>query len=223
MGDGTEQSPFTHEDVLRRIRENGGTAEGLDLSGSVFEEEIDVSNLHLKGIILNKAVLVRAKFNGSNLSNGQLRGATLLEAKFNKYDDKPFPKFTILTSADLRCADPREAGFIGAFLDNTNFRKATLTDANFTIDGRRTPDLRFTDFRGADLFSADFTGRTFTFTKLEGAYINWAKITEEPIYLGDADRGNYQIGEESGEKPNYYSAAHCYRHLKMWYNHSGVL
>jgi len=33
MGDGTQENPFTREDVLRLIEENGGTAKGLDLSG----------------------------------------------------------------------------------------------------------------------------------------------------------------------------------------------
>ena len=55
MGDGTEQNPFTREDVLRRIEENGGTAKGLDLSGKRFEEGIDLRDeLDLKEIILKK-------------------------------------------------------------------------------------------------------------------------------------------------------------------------
>jgi len=33
MGDGTQENPFTREDVLKKIEENGGTAKGLDLSG----------------------------------------------------------------------------------------------------------------------------------------------------------------------------------------------
>ena len=76
--------------------------------------------------------------------------------------------------------------------------------------------MHFTDFRGANLFFADFTGRTFHFTKLEGAYLNWAKITEEDVHLGDADWGNYKIGEEIKYK-DYYSAEHRYRQLKEWY------
>jgi len=30
MGDGTKENPYTREDVLRLIEENGGTAKGLD-------------------------------------------------------------------------------------------------------------------------------------------------------------------------------------------------
>ena len=43
MGDGTVQNPFTREDVLRLIEENGGRAEGFDLSEKVFVEQIDLS------------------------------------------------------------------------------------------------------------------------------------------------------------------------------------
>ena len=55
MGDGTKENPFTREDVLRLIEENGGKADGLDLSEKVFEGGIDLSGLNLKGIILDGA------------------------------------------------------------------------------------------------------------------------------------------------------------------------
>jgi hypothetical protein len=38
MGDGTKENPYTRKDVLRRIRNNGGTAKGLDLSNSGLKE-----------------------------------------------------------------------------------------------------------------------------------------------------------------------------------------
>jgi len=214
------QKPLTREDVLKRIRKRGRRTEGFNLSGEEFEDGIDLSDLILRGIILNKAVLLSANFNGSDLSNAKFIGAKLERAKFNECKDKPFPTFAKLTGADFRGADLYEAEFIGAFLNNTNFRGAKLLNANFTIEGRRTPDLLFTDFRGADLFSSDFTGRSFHFTKLEGAYINWAKITEERTFLGDADWGNYIIGEEKPRK-DFYSAEHRYRQLKEWYRKSG--
>ena len=56
MGDRTEQSLYTREDVLRLIAENGGTAEGLDLSGKTFVEDINLFGLDLNGIILRGAV-----------------------------------------------------------------------------------------------------------------------------------------------------------------------
>jgi len=83
MGDGTEKNPYTREDVLRRIRNNGGTAEGLDLSGKVFEEGIDFTGIYLAGIILEGAFLAKANFKDVLLPNSNLRGAFLVGANFH--------------------------------------------------------------------------------------------------------------------------------------------
>ena len=75
MGDGTEQNPYTREDVRRLIEEHGGTAEGLDLSEKwfedgidlsekVFEKQIDLSDLDLRGIILKNSHLLAAHLEG---------------------------------------------------------------------------------------------------------------------------------------------------------------
>ncbi len=37
MGDGTEQNPYSRDDVLRLIEENGGKDKERDLSGKGFE------------------------------------------------------------------------------------------------------------------------------------------------------------------------------------------
>ena len=50
-----EEKPLTCEDVRRLIKENGGTAKGLDLSEQTFVEAIDLSDLDLHGIILKDA------------------------------------------------------------------------------------------------------------------------------------------------------------------------
>ena len=52
MGDGTKDKPYMRKDVLRRIRKNGGKAEGLDLSNCNFVNAVDLSGLDLSGIIL---------------------------------------------------------------------------------------------------------------------------------------------------------------------------
>ena len=54
---GEKEKPLTREDVLRLIKENGGKAEGLDLSRKVFEKGIDLRRLNLEGIILKEAIL----------------------------------------------------------------------------------------------------------------------------------------------------------------------
>lgn len=73
MGEGTEQNPYTREDVLKKIEENGGKAEGPDLSRKWFEEGINLNEVNLGGV---------------NLRNAHLKGVLLWGAKFT--DDTSF-------------------------------------------------------------------------------------------------------------------------------------
>lgn len=82
MGDGTRENPYTREDVLKLIEENGGKAKGLDLSGKVFKRGIDLSELDLEGIILSDAVLGYANFKGARLWEVHFEGAHLDFAHF---------------------------------------------------------------------------------------------------------------------------------------------
>ena len=107
MGDGTKENPYTREDVLRLIEENGGTAEGLDLSAKEFEEDIDLHELNLEGIILKKATLKGAHFEKSRLWGAHLEGADLSFAHFE-----------------------------GASLQFTHLEGATLWYAEFSSDSR---------------------------------------------------------------------------------------
>jgi len=68
--------------VLRLIKENGGIARGLDLSGMFFEKGIDLSKLNLRDIILKEAFLRDAHFEGSELCGSHLERAYLEFAHF---------------------------------------------------------------------------------------------------------------------------------------------
>jgi len=210
MGDGTKEKPLTCEDVLRLIKENGGKAEGLDLSEKVFEEGIDLSGLDLSGIILNGAHLFRANFNGSNLNRASMQGTNLQYATFNPYE--------------LRITSLQGVDFRGAHLEHAEFKEAELIADLFNgeSDDSAPAYLENTDFRSANLVFADFTGCYFYGTKLEGAYIQVANIFE--AHLEDAVWGSYKIGEETGEeiRKDFYSAESIYRRLKIWYTNAGI-
>ncbi|MFC1956062.1 pentapeptide repeat-containing protein [Chloroflexota bacterium] len=113
MGDGTKENPLTCEDVLRLIAENGGKTEGLDLSGKVFEREIDLREFYLLGIILKKAMLYEA-----HLERALLAGAKLQEAG--------------LTGAHLEGAILVGANLKGTYLKVTSLQGADLTGANLS-------------------------------------------------------------------------------------------
>jgi len=222
MGDGTKKSPYTREDVLRLIKENGGKAEGLDLSERTFEEGIDLSDLDLSGIKLNNARLFLAKFNGSNLDRAVMLGTKLQHATFNPLDSK---------DAELKNASLQSASLGDADLTNAEFRHANLTAACFWIatgHGMITwgptvvlspAFLHGTDFRGANLFLANFKDCYFYGTKLDGAYIRGADIYD--AHLEEADWGSYIIGEEN-KKEELYFALNVYRKLKIWYTNAGM-
>lgn len=216
MGDGTKENPLTREDVLRLIEENGGTAKGLDLSGKIFEEAIDLSGLDLHWIILKDArfsthfegrQLVGAKFDGSDLTGADLRGINLQYAQFRKLNNQP----TCLAIANLRGSSLLNANFQGADLTGAKF--GDVTEAGEYLEAM----LDDTDFRGAKLFRANFKGCYFYGTKLEGAFIRGADIFD--AHLEEVDWGSYKIGEEKGG--DFYSAIHYYRRLKTWYTNAG--
>lgn len=107
--------PLTRDDVLGLIKQNGGTARGLDLSGREFEEGIDLSKFDLDGIILKKAYLVGANLEGAHLGDANLEGANL-------------------EFADLAGAHLWGANLEGAYLGETNLEGAHLWSAEFSHD-----------------------------------------------------------------------------------------
>jgi len=214
--------PLTRKDVKRLIEENGGTAAKLDLSGKMFEDKVDLSDLDLSGIILSDARLFRANFNGSELDGAIMQRTRLEYAIFNPLKSK---------NASLQAVDLRNA-----YLQNAEFKEADLTAAQFQkseleatpVVGTPTPVKLFlllpaylenTDFRSSNLRLTNFEGCFFYGTKLEGACIRGAGIFE--AHLEDADWGSYIIWEES-KKEELYFAENIYRRLKLWYQKHGM-
>ena len=90
MGEEKEK-PLTRKDIKAKIKEHG-SPRGLDLSGKVFEEGIDLRGLELKGIILRDAIfptnfkskIIRvADLTGIHLEKADLTGAHLEGAGFS--------------------------------------------------------------------------------------------------------------------------------------------
>ena len=111
MGDGTHENPLTREDVLRLIEENEGKAKGLDLSGKVFKEGIDLSGLNLEGINLRNGLFVGATLRKTNLSSSQLQGVNFIisdlqgaNLEYSNLEDAQLLG-TILCEADLNLVE----------------------------------------------------------------------------------------------------------------------
>jgi len=208
-----KDKPLTREDLLERIKSNKNSTDKLDLSESYFEEGIDLRGLKLNGINLTNCYLYRAHFDGASLFCANLQGCNLGYATFDKLDGQ----ITNLEGADMG----------SAILDFASFQEANLTCAQFQgpPDKNFAAYLKNTDFRKANLFRANFKNCYFYGTQLEGTLISGADIEEG--HLGDADWGNYRIGEEieaeSDKTKNYLFkiAEQTYRQLKMLYQDLG--
>jgi len=204
MGDGTKENPYTREDVLRLIEENVGTAEGLDLSGRVFEAGIGLGKLDLRGIILKKATFLvsfgseeplAARFDGSRLSHAHLE------------------------EVDLQHAHLEGAELIGAHLEEANLASSHLKGV----------DLIGAHLEGADLSITNLKGTDFGNAHLKGIFFWGAKFSSD-TRLESVDWGDHIVGEEKEEKrweerEDYlamWAVDNVYRRLKLWYAEHGI-
>ena len=236
MGDGTEENPYTREDVLRLIEENGGEAEGLDLSGKRFQEGIDLRELDLEGIVLEEAKLGGAHLEGAFLWDANLERAVLIEAHLEGADlGRAHLEGADLVNAHLEGADLWRAHLEEAFLVGAHLEGAFLASAH--LEGA---DLSDAYLEGADLWLAHLEGAYLVDAHLEGAKLRWANLKGTDLreaHLEGANLegvefspdtrlegvhwGNYILGEE---KPDRFfdKAVDSYRRLKQWYTNAGM-
>jgi hypothetical protein len=195
MGDGTRANPYTRKDVLRLIKENGGEAEGLDLSGKIFESDISLSGKNLNGIILRGTDLDGAYFEEADLSKADLSEAYLHDAWFKKAE---------LSEANLSGAYLERAQFGEAWMRETNLQKAQLVDANL---------------EGAYLGDARLNGCNLSHAGLKGIYLHNAEFTYDTKFE-NANWGDYILKEENTGCLDL--AQETYRRLKNWHTQHGI-
>ncbi len=181
MGNGTEENPFTSEDVERLIKEHGGTAKGLDLSGKVFEEGIDLRDVNLSRIILKQAKFPwygeDGKPAGANLENADLMHAHLEGAKLIGANlDGAHLLGAHLEGAYLVDAHLEGAHLLGAHLEGAGLERAYLEGADLLNAHLEGADLGFAHLEGADLMDAHLEGACFEFAHLEGANLSNARL-----------------------------------------------
>jgi len=193
-----KEKPLTREDVLKLIEENGRTAKGLDLSGKVFEEGIDLRGLNLNGIILN--------------------GARFPD-KYQETEHKIFVQPAQLQFVDLQGAQLKEAVLAGVHLQGAKLMRAQLQKAHLILANLQGATLRWAELYGTDLSDTQLQGTDLYKSKLEGAYLHRAKFSSD-TRLEDADWGSYILGEET--KGLFDLATATYRQLKVWYANAGI-
>jgi len=237
---------LTREDVLRRIQENGGKAEGLDLSGKVFEESIDLRGLNLSGTILRRTdlsgshpptedntgfgIYYSPKTQGAHLEkaylyNSDLREAMLAYVHFERsiLARAKLDKATLwdahLEEADLTNTSLKEADLESACLQEARLYGADLQDSNLSNAKLQMSRLFYAKLKGASLNGAHLEGADLSDAELEGAYLSGAQF-DNSTRLQDIKWGNYLIGEEIDGPLD--SALDTYRRLKIWYTNAGM-
>jgi uncharacterized protein YjbI with pentapeptide repeats len=215
MGRGTEKSPYTREVVLRLIKKNDDTAVGLNLSGKVFEEGIDLSWLNLDGIILNKAVLREAHLEGAALSFASLEQAYLFWAHLEMAD---------LSFASLERAVLSEAHLEGTFAGDANFERASLRAAilensSLIASNFENAFIAYANFKRADLSDARLEGANLRGANLQKAILSGVNLSHD-TKLESVNWGDYILGEERGRFFDWASGT--YRSLKMWHKEHGL-
>ncbi len=115
---------------------------------------------------------------GANLSNADLRAATLVESDLT---GASFYYANLigadLSDAILDLADIRGANMFYATLDGIRAAGADLSGVNLTGAGLNRADLTDTDLSGANLFAADLKGATLNHTDLGRASLYRADLT----------------------------------------------
>jgi len=204
MGDGTKENPYTREDVLRLIKENGGRAKGLDLSEKIFEKGIDLrglNNNHLQGITLDNARFPLSLRRDSPLRGANLKGVHLEGAH--------------LLSTHLEEADLSDAYLEGARLWHAHLERAYLSSAHLEEANLRGAHLEEANLQSANLKGADLTG-----THLEGAQLTDVRLSSD-TKLHNVDWGsNYILAEERHGQLDW--AEDTYRTLKVWHTQAGI-
>jgi len=117
----TEGKPLTKEDVLKLIKEHGGT-DGLDLSGRNLEG-IDLSDLDLWGINLQGAILIQANLELTKLNLVNLRVSFLKDADL---------QYAELIGTNLQGADLEDANLQGTDLRGADLSKVSLFGAQIS-------------------------------------------------------------------------------------------
>jgi len=188
--------PVTREDLLKMIERHGGKAEGLDLSKREFEENINLSKLNLRGIVLKEAtlwyahlegaklpdahlertILRGARLEGANLSGANLDGADLSGANLEKAD---------LSGAQLKKADLLKCHLEEAKLSDAHLEGADLEEAHLERANLKFSSLKEAYMMKAHLEEVDLTGAHLRGAHLEGASLQGAKLAGAHLEKAD--------------------------------------
>lgn len=187
--------------------------QNVNLSGSDLDDA-DLSQAHLAGAKLRRAVaynvnlawanLFKADLSFAQMIRADLRSAAMANSMMVRIDlQEADLSSTNLSYADLTNADLRGAKFTSPLLIGTN-----LTRVNFRGTNLSAASLRGLEMSGADLSQASLVGTHFHASNLSGANLSGADLTRAFLFgvdLTDANLENAILSGTDFEKPSYGS------------------
>jgi uncharacterized protein YjbI with pentapeptide repeats len=206
--------PLNRKDLLKQIEKRSNKAEGLDLSRREFEENIDLSQLDLSGILLREASLWYARLEGANLSGAHLERAILRGA----YLEGANLSGAHLEGADLQGAHLEGANLSGAYLKKANLLKAHLEKASLAdarLEGAVLEEARldWADLSGANLEKAYLMNAYLDGANLSGAHLKEAQL--EDISLEGAKLAKAHLEGANLQRANLQGATLQGAHLQQ--------
>jgi uncharacterized protein YjbI with pentapeptide repeats len=226
--------PIGREDLLKLIKENGGSAKHLHLSGMDMRG-IDLRGLHLEGMYLMGSNLEGAMaqpmiaFQGQELPTENLIDGVILD-RWAKGEELPgicvtataFSR-TLFMEANLSRSDFRWANLSGLSLNGANLRAAKMSKANLSGAQLQWADISRTDLQGANLREASLEGATILdadlrYADLRDARLYGARIVT-PFLVGICWGDKYVVPEEA--EGSYSEAEQVYYTLKQAYENAG--
>jgi uncharacterized protein YjbI with pentapeptide repeats len=167
---------------LRRASFAGANLFGAKLVGA------DLSGANLSGANLNLAWIMRAKFDGANLSKASLKGLVVSPGLDISLPDAPSFVATDFSGAEIQ-----------ARLSRFDLRQANFTNARLGADMKnQSMGLMRTDLSGANLANADFTGADLGRALLRFANLSGASLARANLYGVDLSGADLTGADLSG-------------------------
>ena len=230
--------PLVRKDLLHLIKENGGSAGYIDLSG------LDMSRIDIRGMDLSQTLLIGCNLEGAiakpmitmrngktELTPGDLAYEYVLQTWVSGEISPPDAEVisTVLkgslmqggnlSKTDFRYCNFSNATLMGCDITGSTLLSANLSSANLAWARLQEVDLRSAVLNGADLersriIDADLSQASLQNADLTGAFIspltNMSGAQWDHKYICRAERDG-----------DYEKAVVLYRNLKEWHHRGG--
>ena len=191
VGDGESVARDTgsgslREQLVEALRtSDAGALRSLDLRGADLSE-LDLADAELAGLDLSDADLTRCNLTGANLAGATLTGAALFEARLSGAQLVGAD----LTRAQLGHCEAVRAGLGGATLDEARLFEADLSGASLSQASLRGADLRCTKLTGAWIHDADLTDVDASRCELDEARLDRSRVDGATFDFADLRRAS---------------------------------